>query len=374
MHRESRSTRPTLVFLAVLSVLLCFAILLLGLPFIAAHRYGPPSASLTAARKIEYSARLLWYDGLLTRPLDRLGPKQPFVVEPGESVASVAHRLYALGLIYDASVFRDYLIYAGLDTSLQAGRYELSPSMSIVDIAHAMQDATPTEVTFVILPGWRLEEIAASLPTSGLRIAPQDFLDAARNPPQGFDFLSGAASTEGFLYPDAYLLPRTATPAQVVETFVRGFALHLTADLQMGFERQGLSTAQAVTLASIIQREAMHEEEAPLLASVFLNRLRAGMKLEADPTVQYALGYNAARQTWWTNPLSLTDLQIDSPYNTYRYSGLPPAPISNPGLVALQAVAFPAQTDYYFFRARCDGSGFHEFAQTFEEHLQNVCP
>lgn len=366
--------RPTLALLASLGALFCIVAFLASLPSIAAHRYGPTAASLDPLQKIEYSARLLWYDGLLTRPLDRLGPKQPFVVEPGESGASVAHRLYAAGLIYDAAAFRDYLIYTGLDRSLQAGHYELSPSMSIVDMAHAMQDATPTEVTFVILPGWRREEIAASLPTSGLAIAPQEFLDASGNPPPGFDFLSGAASTEGFLYPDAYILPRTATAVQAVEAFVRGFALHLSADLRDGFERQGLSVPQAVTLASIVQREAVHEEESPLLAAVFLNRLRAGMKLDADPTVQYALGYNAAQQTWWTNPLSLADLQIDSPYNTYRYNGLPPAPISNPGSQALQAVAFPAQTDYYFFRARCDGSGFHEFARTFEEHLQNACP
>lgn len=97
------------------------------------------------------------------------------------------------------------------------------------------------------------------------------------------------------------------------------------------------------------------------------------MKLEADPTVQYAIGYNTTQGIWWTNPLSVDDLKFDSPFNTYVYAGLPPTPISNPGLDALNAVAFPAETPYYFFRARCDGSGFHNFAVTFEEHLGNGC-
>ena len=130
---------------------------------------------------------------------------------------------------------------------------------------------------------------------------------------------------------------------------------------------------QAVTLASIVQREAVVPDERAQIASVFYNRLHSDIKLDTDPTVQYALGYNEAQSTWWTNPLSASDLQFDSLYNTYIYAGLPPGPISNPSLSALQAVAFPADTPYYFFRARCDGSGLHDFAITFEEHLQNGC-
>lgn len=111
----------------------------------------------------------------------------------------------------------------------------------------------------------------------------------------------------------------------------------------------------------------------PMIASVFINRLNIGMKLETDPTVQYSLGFNQAQNTWWTNPLSYSDLEIDSPFNTYIYAGLPPAPIANPSLTALQAVAFPAQTPYYYFRAACDNSGRHNFSQTYEEHLSNAC-
>ena len=118
----------------------------------------------------------------------------------------------------------------------------------------------------------------------------------------------------------------------------------------------------------------MQAEEQPIIASVFLNRLSIGMRLETDPTVQYAIGLNPATGSWWKSPLALVDLQVDSPYNTSKINGLPPGPIASPALSALQAVAYPAQTPYYFFRARCDGSGLHLFAETFEGHLQNACP
>jgi UPF0755 protein len=144
--------------------------------------------------------------------------------------------------------------------------------------------------------------------------------------------------------------------------------------MRTGFQRQGLNVYRAVILASIVSREAIIEDEMPMIASVFYNRLASGGKLDSDPTVQYALGYNQEQKTWWTNPLSLADLEIDSRYNTYKYPGLPPGPIANPGLEALKAVAFPAQTPYYYFRAACDGSGRHLFAETFEEHLGNACP
>jgi UPF0755 protein len=111
-----------------------------------------------------------------------------------------------------------------------------------------------------------------------------------------------------------------------------------------------------------------------MIASVFLNRLAIGMPLEADSTTQYARGFNPQQNTWWTNPLSRRDLQFDSPYNTYLYPGLPPGPIANPSLRALRAVAFPAQSPYYFFRATCDDSGKHDFSETFEEHLGKSCP
>jgi UPF0755 protein len=365
--------RRFFIFFALLA-LLAAALILVVLPRQVAQRFGPPADQLAWSAKVKYSLRLFWYGDLLLRPRQPAAGAQPFHIEPGETVDTIVSRLESSGLILSAGAMRDYLIYKGMDTSIQAGEYQLSPALSMIEIARQLQDATPQDVRFGILPGWRLEEIAASLPTSGLGIAPEAFLTAAQTPPLGFDFLVGAPSVEGFLYPDVYLLPRQMTASELIVELVRNFTYHLSPELLQGFQQQGLSVYQAVTLASIVQREAVREEEAPLIASVYLNRLHVQMKLDADPTVQYALGYNPSQNTWWTNPLSAADLQIDSPYNTYRYVGLPPTPISNPGLTALRAVAFPAQTAYYFFRARCDGSGFHEFAQTFEEHLQNACP
>ena len=352
---------------------LCLSLALFLIPSQAARIYGPAATSLGLLQRVQYAAALLWYDGLLTRPLNESGGEQTFTIEIGESVNSVAAHLEEVGLIRDADAFRAYLIYSGLDTSIQAGSYKLSPSSSAIDIAHEFQDATSEEVTFVVLPGWRSEEIAAVLPTSGLAVTAEEFLDAVRSALPGYDYLEGAPTTEGFLFPDSYILPRSTSAPEMVNTFVRNFGLRLLPDLRNGFEREGLAVYQAVTLASIVEREAVQDDEKPLIASVYLNRLRIGMKLDADPTVQYAYGYDFTKQTWWKNPLGLEDLQFESPYNTYLYVGLPPGPIANPSLEALQAVAFPAQSAYYFFRAKCDGSGYHDFSETFEEHLGNGC-
>ena len=356
-----------------LIIFICIFLIFITIPSQAARIYGQPASWLTYSQRVQYSARMLWYDGLLTRPLNVNGTEQPFIIEPNETVNSIANKLEGMGFIRDAVSFRDYLVYAGLDTSIQAGTYGLSAAMSPIDIAHELQDATSTEVTFIVLPGWRMEEIAASLPRSGLSIAPNDFISAVNRAPRVYDFLSGANSAEGFLFPDSYIFSRQITADELVNELVRHFALRLSREMQLGFESQGLTVYEAVTLASIVEKEAIQKEEAPLIASVYINRLKIGMKLEADPTVQYAIGFNPAQSTWWTNPISLTDLQFDSPFNTYVYAGLPPTPISNPGLDELNAVAFPAETPYYFFRARCDGSGFHNFAVTFDEHVGNGC-
>src|SRR5688500_6994812 len=363
--------------IAIFTVLIILSGLYISFIYVlsrASRIYGQPAPWLTLPQRLQHSALLLWYDSLLTDPLDSNGTEQSFTIEMGEPVDSVANHLESVGLIRDAESFRTYLVYSGLDTSIQAGDYQLSTAMSAIDVAHELQDATPEEVTFVVLPGWRMEEIAASLSTSGLNITTEEFLSAAQIPPEEFDFLRSAETTEGFLYPDSYILSRETTADELVNEFVRNFALRLSADIKNGFEKQGLTVYQAVTLASMVEREAVQEEEQPLIASVYLNRFRIGMKLEADPTVQYVIGYNILQQTWWMNPLNLLDLQLNSPYNTYIYEGLPPAPIANPGLSALRAVAFPTETTHYFFRAKCDDSGLHEFAETFEEHLQNACP
>jgi len=376
-RRKPRSrTKRNLVILGffLFIIFACLLGLLFYIPVRAARLYGPPASSLSLPARVQYSALLLWYDGLLTQPLDVKGAEQTFTIEISESVDSIANHLEAVGLIRDGESFRSYLIYAGLDTSIQAGEYQLSTAMSALDIAHELQDATPEEVTFVVLPGWRVEEIAESLATSGLPITYDEFLDAAKTPPGHFAFLSEASTVEGFLYPDSYIFSRHISSAEeMIAEMLRNFSAHLTPDLTDGFKQQGLTVYQVSPLASMVEPEAVQDEEQAVIASVYLNRFKIGMKLDADPTVQYAIGYNYLQQTWWTNPLSLLDLQVNSVYNTYIYTGLPPTPIANPSLGALRAIASPAETNYLFFRAKCDGSGFHEFSDTFDEHLQNAC-
>ena len=367
------SCLPWLLLAILLLALVTIAISVYA-PVLATQAYGPPSPALNGWQRFSYAVRLLWHADDLTGARDPYAPEQVFVIAQGESVISISKRLQAVDLIRDAATFRIYLLWTGLDISVQAGTYRLSAGKTGVEIAQALQNPAPADAVLVVLPGWRREEIAAALATSGLNITPGDFLAAVAAPEPIPDFLPTGATAEGFLYPDRYTLPRSTTAAQLVSVLLSNFSIHMAPDLRDGLSRHNLTVYEAVILASIIEREAVVDEEMPIIASVFYNRLATGMKLESDPTVQYALGYNALQGTWWTNPLSWDDLQIDSPFNTYVYEGLTPAPISNPGLTALQAVAYPAQTPYYFFRARCDGSGLHNFAETFEQHQQNACP
>jgi UPF0755 protein len=379
--RKNKSPTTRLVLLAfglmICLVLVIAGTIIFGLPIRAAQIYGSPASHLSTNQRLRLSALLLWKDKQLNSPTNPLAMPVDFQVDLGEPLPIIAARMVSDGIIPDQNSFIAYLQYAGLDTTIQSGEYELSPAMTPREIAHQLQDATPKEVTFNILEGWRSEEIAASLPTSGLAVSPQAFLEVARlvtlNHPL-LENLPAGTTLEGFLMPGSYQIPRQATTEELINQLLDNFVMQVTYDLLEGFDRQGLSLFEAVTLASIVEREAMNEEEMPLIASVFLNRLAIGMKLEADSTVQYALGFNQEQNTWWTNPLTLEHLEINSPYNTYHYPGLPPGPIANPGLQAIRAVAFPAQTPYFYFRAACDDSGRHVFAVTFDEHLLNACP
>jgi UPF0755 protein len=318
--------------------------------------------------------RLALRAGEMTQPVDPAGQEQDFTIQPDESVTSIASRLESAGLIRSASTFRLYLLWTGLDTIIRSGSYQLSPAQPARAIAQSLKSTTLTEVPFSVFPGWRIEEIADSIPTSGLAFTPAEFIAAASTPLVPPEGLPAGATAEGFLSPGVYILPRSTTAGQLVYLLLQNFSMRLTPELQTGFQEHGLSLYQAVTLASIVQREAMVETEMPLIASVLYNRLDQGMRLQTDPTVQFALGYNTAQKTWWTSPLTAEDLQFDSPYNTYLYKGLPPGPISNPGLAALEAVAHPAESNFLYFQARCDGSGLHNFAETLEQHQGNNCP
>lgn len=376
MSQQNKKSKWSPVLL-ILGLILCIAAGLIGwllyrVPLEAEEIFGKPGTNLGTMQRYTYSVQLLLNVNNLLEPLNSAASQVAFRVPDGATASEVAYTLEAEGLIRSADAFRAYLVYTGLDTGLQSGSYQLSPSMTAVDIAHELLDATPTEVTFNILPGWRAEEIAAALPTSGLAINSEQFMGAVTYPTQTMP--EGMTSLEGLLAPGSYQIKRDASVQDLLSTFLDRFNQNITPEIRQGFEKQGLTFAQGVILASIVQREAMVEDEQPTIASVFLNRLHDGSKLDSDPTVQYAIGYNQEQKTWWTNPLSAKDLTFDSPYNTYLYGGLPPAPISNPGVSALKAVAFPAETPYYYFRAACDQSGRHVFAETYEEHLANACP
>ncbi len=377
-HRSGSKITGCLLGLLVLVGLLVIAAILI--PRLVTSRaektFGPPGEGLSGRQQLYLSTLVLFQARDLTEALDPAAVEVELTIEPGESVASITAKLHQAGLVPNPDAFTSYLQYSGADTRLKSGSFTLSPSLSPIEIATAIQTSISADVTLSILPGWRMEEIAETLPTTGLSITPTEFLQAVRSHPEGYSFSSCLAgdSLEGFLYPGSYSLPREASLGEALPQILMNFETQVTPELRQGFTSQGLDLCQAITLASMVEREAMQEDEMPTIASVFYNRLRNGTELASDPTVQYAVGYNPEQATWWTNPLSMQDLQVDSPYNTYLYAGLPPGPIANPGPAALRAVAFPADTPYYYFRAACDGSGRHLFAETFDQHVANACP
>ena len=377
MSTRKKSKRLFVVFL---TALLLISLAGLGGYFWAVRTvrdtFGEPSPNLSMTQQIIFPIELFINRDVMLSPQNVLGAEQAFTISEGESVAMICLRLENSGLIPDAELMRIYLVYTGLDRVLQSGQFTLSPHMSPVQIAAELLDATPKDAVVTILPGWRIEEVAANVAGSGLDITADAFIAAAYAPsPAHLAILpvENLPSLEGFLFPGTYVVPRESNLGDVLEMILTAFAEQVNGALLDGFERQGLSILEAVNLASIVEKEAVVAEEKPLIASVFLNRLAIGMRLETDPTVQYALGYDQENNSWWKSPLFISDLAIDSPYNTYQNHGLPPGPISNPDLGSLWAVAFPAETPYYYFRAACDGSGRHNFAITFEEHLNNSC-
>lgn len=360
--------RKTLSLLAILTLLLVIIVPILLVPVLATHHYGAPNPRLSISQRYQYAAKILWYDASIQTPVNPFGAEQAFTLENGESPYQIAARLETQGLIPNANAFITYLVYTGLDSSLLPGDYRISPSLSTASIAELFQDTRAAQIAFAIIPGWRIEEIAASLPTSGLAINPEEFLKAAQNPATAF--APEASTHEGFLLPDTYSLSRHLSADELLTLLTANFGTKLTPEIQAGFAAQGLKLYEGIILASIVEREAIIADEQAAIASVYLNRWHIGQRLEADPTVQYAIGYP---DNWWKSPLAYADLEVNSPYNTYLNDGLPPTPICNPSLGALEAVAYPAETPYYYFRARCDGSGLHSFAETFEEHLTNGC-
>ena len=364
------------IILVILLVFAAFTFIAIKLiPDMTSGLFGSPDSSLDNSNRIIYSAKLFLKRDLLMTPYSPVGSEHLFIIEPGQLAADVVNNLSNEKFIKDPGILRDYLVYRGIDKLLQSGTYLLNPAMKPIEIANALYDANPQDVAFSFLAGWRAEEIAALLPTSGLEISVEDFLKLIHNPPKSLSALisSGITSLEGFLPPGNYHILKTATVEELIKQLLINFLNRMPANYEELLIKTGLSLDQAVTLASIVEKETILPEEAPIIASVFINRLDAGMPLQSDPTVQYALGYIEDQKTWWKNPLTGNDLTFESPYNTYIYPGLPPTPICNPGLASILAVLEPADTDFLYFRAACDGSGKHSFSLSFEDHLKAVC-
>ncbi len=372
--------RPTcLLTSAIVILLICGVIWIVGFVILgvpkANERLGTPNPHLNPLMRTLLSIYLLSNESNLDEPAGTPGSSIDFEVYEGDLASDVIDRLTETGAIRDGFLLRNYLRYRGFDYSIEAGHYQLSGDMSVRQLAEALQTARPASISFIVLEGWRMEEIAERIALSGLNITYDDFLSACREIAQSNNLpveWPAEPSLEGFLFPDTYFFDFDATAEEVILAMLENFDTKVDTETLEGFAQQGLSVLEAITLSSIVEREAIIPDERPLIASVFLNRTALGMKLEADPTVQYSLGLQL--DGWWKAPLSLSDLEIDSPYNTYIYTGTPPGPIANPGLAALEAVAFPSDSQYLYFRALCDGSGRHAFAETFEEHLQNACP
>ncbi len=357
-----------------------FLICLVGLAFLGINvleqqvqsMIGKPDPALTPNQVRYYEMQFFLNQGKIFQS-GRLIQDVNFAIESGQSIDQIIDGMDYQGIISDKKLFRNLLIYRGIDRQILPGSYRISAGSSMRDVLLILQDASSILVNFVILPGWRIEEIADALPTSGLSISPEEFLSVAVSPVADPGIAGGEAIThEGFLFPGQYAFRRDVSLDDFIGAFLTRFKQEVTPDKREAFAARGLSVYQAVTLASIVQREAILDEEKPRIASVFINRLDQGMPLQTDPTVQYSLGFSP-EWGWWKSPLSFQDLQIQSTYNTYIINGLPPTPIANPDEASLNAVAFPEESTFLYFRAACDNSGKHVFSETIEEHSMNGC-
>jgi len=300
----------------------------------------------------------------------------PVKVLQGESPGLIARKLEREGVISNAEHFGVLAALMGVQSQLNAGDYQFTKGMPTAVVIDRLKfNVVIPQFVLTIPEGWRWEQVAEHLERKGVASA-ADFRAALQATDYAQPFLAQrppSASLEGYLFPDTYFFTVDATAHDIVARLLTTFGERFPTALQQKVAAQGLSLHQAVTLASIVEREAQVAEERPVIASVYLNRIKEGMLLQADPTTQYALAadpQSVAKYGWWKKDITLDDLKVQSPYNTYFARGLPPGPIANPGLASLRAVIEPAQTDYLFFVAKEDGS--HAFGKTLDEHNANI--
>jgi UPF0755 protein len=293
------------------------------------------------------------------------GPEQFVEIAPGSGPASMGRVLADAGVVPNAAAFRTAVWLRGAGRRLQAGEYRFDAPISPGDVVDklARGDVYLRPVTF--REGLNIRQMAAIFEEKALGSA-REFIAAAANPQRIKPLDPAAPDLEGYLFPDTYTLPRKITAEQLVDRMLARFEQALTPDIRARAAERGLNVRQLVTLASLVEKETGKGEERPLVAAVYANRLKIGMGLQCDPTVIYAL----ERAGRYTGNLTRESLKFDSPYNTYRYAGLPPGPIAAPGKASLAAAADPADVSYLYFVSRNDGS--HAFATTLDEHNRNV--
>jgi UPF0755 protein len=311
-----------------------------------------------------FAAMLTWV--WITEPYKGYSVSEEFVtIQPGATANEIEQGLLAGGVIRDRWRFRAALWWTGTSTSLKAGEYRFTRPMTPIDVLTKIGrgDVYVRKITFA--EGLNVKEMAKVYESRGFGPA-SDFVAAAGDASLIADLDPGAPDLEGYLYPETYSLPRTGSASRLVRMMVGHFKTVVNDDMRQRAMAQGLTIRQLVTLASLVEKETGKADERPLIAAVYRNRLKIGMGLQADPTIVYAL----ERAGRYDGNIHKQDLAFDSPYNTYKYPGLPPGPIASPGKASLDAALDPADVPYLYFVSRNDGS--HVFATTLQEHNRNV--
>ena len=284
------------------------------------------------------------------------------VVPRGANLRVAAESLEKAHVIRYPTAFRLYAMLKRRDRSIRAGTYVLQPRMSWSEVLDVLNGGKSVEASITIPEGWSLSQIVPQL--TRVLAASQDSVQAAVRDTALLHALDiPTATLEGYLFPDTYIFPDGTTPRAAVRLMVNRFQQVWQPEWDQLLQARAMSRNDIMALAAIVEKEARLPEERPVIAAVYSNRLKAGMRLQADPTVQYAIGHHVARVFY-------KDLEIDSPYNTYKYSGLPPGPIASPGKPAIVAALNPANVPYLYFVAHPDGH--HEFTKDFAAHAAAV--
>lgn len=307
-----------------------------------------------------------WMYSRLIEPYRGYPDAEVFVDIPaGSGPNTIGERLAGAGVVRDVTTFRAAVLVSGRARSLKAGEYRFDAPMHALDVINKIARGDVYTRLLTFREGLTILEMSQVFEDKGFGKA-VEFRKAAAQGKLIADLDPAARDLEGYLFPETYSLPRDTPASIVVEQMVGGFKSALTDDLKAAAKDQGLTIRELVTLASLVEKETGAADERPLVAAVYRNRMKIHMGMQADPTVIYAL--QQAGQ--YRGNLSRENLQFDSPYNTYRYAGLPPGPIASPGRASLVAAAKPADVDYLYFVSKNDGT--HVFASTLGEHNRNV--